>query len=125
MGRSCDPPPAPGQQRTGLAMSERIERYRKLAADYSENELARFSLGKAYFDEGQFALAREEFVGALARKPAWMAVEILLGKCELALGDRTAAKAALERAHALAQQQRHAGPLAETEQLLEQINRPE
>jgi Flp pilus assembly protein TadD len=106
-------------------MNELIERYRKLAEDYPENELARFSLGKAFFDQGQFALAKEQFEWALTRKPAWMAVEILLAKCELALGHRVAARAALERAHALACQQHHAGPLAETEQLLEQINRPE
>ena len=102
-------------------MNETIARHQKMLEQYPDNELARFSLGKAYYDLGQFALAKEQFQLALTRKPDWMVVQILLGKCDLSLGDRDAAKAAFERARQLAVEQHHEGPLAEMEQLLEEL----
>jgi len=47
-----------------------------------------------------------------------MAVQILLGKCELSLGNREAAKTAFERARLLAIEQNHDGPRDEMEQAL-------
>jgi len=102
-------------------MNEIVERHRRLVAQHPGNELARFSLGKALFDAGQFAPAREHFAFALERKPDWMAAQILLGRCELALGNRAAAGRALERGHQLALRQRHQGPLEETRKLLAQL----
>lgn len=95
-----------------------IARYQKLLEQFPGNELARFSLGKAYFDLGKFSEAKEQFQIALAKKPDWMVVQILLGKCELALGNKAVAKAAFERARQLAIEQNHEGPLAEMEELL-------
>ena len=92
-----------------------------MAEQYPDNELARFSLGKAYFDARRFPEAKEQFELALARKPDWMVVQILIGKCDLDLGHRDAAKAAFERARQLAIEQKHEGPLAEMEQLLEDL----
>jgi tetratricopeptide (TPR) repeat protein len=100
-------------------MNDTIDRYRKLLEQYPNNELARFSLGKAYFDLEQFAAAKQEFHLALAKKPDWMVVQILIGKCDLALGDKPAAKAAFERARQLAIEQTHESPLAEMNELLE------
>lgn len=100
-------------------MNENIERYRKLLEQYPNNELARFSLGKAYFDLEQFADAKREFQLALAKKPDWMVVQILIGKCDLSLGDKPAAKTAFERARQLATEQNHEGPLAEMNEILE------
>ncbi|MBI2947692.1 MAG: tetratricopeptide repeat protein [Verrucomicrobia bacterium] len=102
-------------------MTNSIARHTKLLEQYPDNELARFSLGKAYFDTQQYAAAREHFALALARKPDWMVVQILIGKCELALGNREVARAALERARQLAIEQQHDGPLAEVEQLLGEL----
>jgi predicted Zn-dependent protease len=102
-------------------MSPLIERHRQAVARSPESELARFSLGKALFDDGQFAAAREQSQFALARKPDWMVVQILIGKCDLALGDRAAARAAFERARQLALDQDHDGPRAEMEQLLAEL----
>lgn len=99
-------------------MTEAIARYTKLLELHPNNELARFSLGKAYLDSGQFAQAKEQFEIALSRKRDWMVVQILIGKCDLALGARDSAKAAFERARQLAIEQEHDGPLAEVEQLL-------
>ncbi len=103
-------------------MNEAVARYQKLLELYPNNEMARFSLGKAYFDSGQFAEAKEHFELVLARKPDWMVVQILMGKCELAVGDRESATAAFERAKQLALEQKHDGPLAEIEQLLVELH---
>ena len=50
-----------------------------------------------------------------------MAVQILLAKCDLALGDAAAARAGLERAYHLAIEQNHQGPREEVEQLLKEF----
>jgi Flp pilus assembly protein TadD len=98
-----------------------LARQRQMVAQFPQNELARFSLGKALFDLGDFAGAREHLAVALARKPGWMVVEILLGRCALSLGDRAEAIAAFTRARDLAVAQHHEGPLAEMEQLLSEL----
>lgn len=98
-----------------------IERWRQLLAQYPDHELARFSLGKAYFDAGEFQLAGEQFERAVARKADWMAAQILLGRCQMRLGQREAAAATLKHAHHLAQVQNHQGPLAETAELLREL----
>ena len=100
------------------SMSELIARWEKAVAVQPANELARFSLGKALFDAGRVGEAREHFAEALRRKPEWMVVQILLGRCHQALGDPDAAREAYRRAHVLAVEQHHEGPQAELEQLL-------
>jgi len=103
-------------------VNDAIARYQKLLEQYPDNELARFSLGKALFDLGDLRAAKEQFEVALSRKPTWMVVQILLGKCELGLGNRPAAIAAFERARKLAIEQDHQGPLEEMNQQLEELN---
>lgn len=102
-------------------MSDALARHRQLLEQFPDNELARFSLGKALFDAGDFAAARAEFVRALERKPDWMMAQILLGRCDLALGDKAAARDAFRRARQLAIDQDHDGPRQEMEQLLESL----
>lgn len=105
-------------------MSELIERWERVVATQPGNDLARFSLAKACFDAGRFADARDHFTLALNRKPDWMVVQILLGKCLAALGDPAAARDAFRRAHQLAIEQHHEGPQAELEQLLADFEPP-
>ncbi|MBX3731766.1 MAG: tetratricopeptide repeat protein [Verrucomicrobiae bacterium] len=95
-----------------------MERHRELAAKHPDNELARFSLGRALLDRGDHAGARGHLAAALERRPDWMAVQILIGRCDLELGNLAAARAAFERARELAILQHHDGPLAEVEALL-------
>ena len=102
-------------------MNQTVARCQAKLEKYPNNELARFSLGKACFDLGHFLPAKEQFALALARKPDWMVAQILLGKCELALGNRPAAKAAFERARQLAIEQHHEGPRTEMEQALAEM----
>lgn len=99
-------------------MNDVIARWEKAVAAQPANDLARFSLGKALFDAGRHGEAREQLGQALARKPDWMVVQILLGRCHQALGDTAAARAAYQRGLDLAIAQNHEGPQAEMEQLL-------
>ena len=64
-------------------MNEAIAKCQKLLEQYPNNELARFSLGKAYFNADEFVLARQQFEMALERKPDWMVVQILIGIVDL------------------------------------------
>lgn len=102
-------------------MNDPLARQRQMVAQHPENELARFSLGKALFDRAEYIEAREHLSLALNRKPDWMVVQILIGKCDLSLGNRDAARAAFERARDLALAQHHEGPLAEMEQTLAEM----
>ncbi len=102
-------------------MDNAIARHEKMVTQFPDNLLARFSLGKALFDAGEFPRAREHLRVALAGKPDWMVVQILIGKCDLALGDQPAARAAFQRALDLAIEQHHEGPQAEMEAALQEL----
>lgn len=101
-----------------VPMNDAIARHRSKVEQNPDNELARFSLGKALFDRDDFAAAREQLAVALAKKPAWMVVQILIARCDINLGDKAAARTGLERARDLARQQGHVGPLEQVEELL-------
>ena len=103
-------------------MNETVTRYEKMVEQFPQNELARFSLGKALFDAGDFRRAKEQLEIALVKKPDWMVVQILIGKCELALGHPASAKAAFENALRLAIDQNHEGPQMEMEQALAELD---
>lgn len=103
-------------------MSDAISRYTALVAQHPGNELVRFSLAKALFDRGDHAEAVKHFQAALEKRADWMVVTILLGRSLLALGQKEAARANLERARQLAIEQHHEGPLAELDQLLSELN---
>ncbi len=102
-------------------MNASIDRFQKLLNENPDHELARFSLGKALYDAGSFSEARIHFERALARKPNWMMAQILIGKCDLALGDPVRAKAAFQRGLELAIAQNHEGPKSEMESLLAEL----
>jgi tetratricopeptide (TPR) repeat protein len=102
-------------------MEDPLARAEALVARYPKNELARFSLGKAYFDRGEFEIAKSHLEQALAVKPDWMVVQILIGKCDLALGRNGEAKKAFARARQLAIDQHHEGPLAEMDAALAEL----
>lgn len=101
--------------------TDAIRRWEELLKAQPHHDLARFSLGKALFDSGRFADALTHLEQALARKPDWMVVQILIGKSHQALGNGVAARDAFERALKLAIDQNHDGPRAELEQLLEDL----
>ncbi len=104
-------------------MSELIAKWERALAARPENELARFSLAKALFDAGRHAEALDHLRQALERRPDWMIVQILIGKCELALGNTERARQAFERARVLAVEQNHEGPREEMDQILAELPR--
>ncbi len=99
-------------------MSKTIARWEQMVAAQPNNDLARFSLAKALFDDGRFAESLPHLEHALQRKPDWMVVQILVGKTHLALGRRDEARAAFIRGRELAVAQHHEGPQAELDELL-------
>jgi predicted Zn-dependent protease len=104
-------------------MSDGIQRFIDLLQTHPGNHLARFSLAKLLFDSGRHGEAQPHFQSALAAKPDWMMAQILLGKCQLQLGDTQAARASFEAGLRLAIDQHHEGPQTELETLLEDLQR--
>ena len=98
-----------------------LGRQRQLVTQYPENELARFSLGKALFDRGDYSEAQAHLLEALRKRPDWMVVQILCGKCALILGRREEARTAFVQALELAIAQHHEGPQTELEALLSEL----
>lgn len=89
-----------------------------MVAVQPNNDLARFSLAKALFDDGRFADSLPHLEHALGRKPDWMVVQILIGKAQAALGRREAAREAFLKGRQMAIDQHHEGPQAELDDLL-------
>jgi len=92
--------------------------FRPLVEKDPANPLFRFSLGQELLKEEAAAEAIPHLAFAAGAKSDWMVPRILLGKAQLALGDRAAAKAAFESALALAVAQGHEEPEEELRALL-------
>lgn len=99
-------------------MSSRVDQFQALVDRQPDNELFRFSLAQALVAEHQHAAALPHLDRCLDRKPDWMVVRILRGKCLLSLGRRTEARAELEAALRLAVEQQHEEPERELRALL-------
>ena len=98
--------------------NDRIAKALELLQKFPDNDLSRFNLAQAYFDAGDFTNAAEHLRSLCAKKPDWMVVHVLLGKCLLAAGEPAEAKRILEHALRLAVAQHHDGPREELEDLL-------
>jgi len=101
--------------------NDRIARAHELWQRFPDNDLTRYSLAQAYFDDADFANAAEHLRPLGQKKPDWMVVHILLGKCLLALGEPAQARPVLEHALQLAIAQHHDGPREELEELLKTL----
>lgn len=102
-------------------MTPLIEKHQAAVSANPANPLARFSLRKALCDAGSDREAALHLEAALQLKPDWMVVAILLGKIHQRLGESPEALKMFRRARELALEQRHEGPLAEVEALLEEL----
>ena len=87
-----------------------IAKYEALLKSRPDDELLRFSLGKALLDAGRVDEAERELRTALAAKDDWMIVTMLLAKIAVQKGDKAAAKEMWERGLQLAIDQHHEGP---------------
>ena len=99
----------------------RIERFLKLIATHPDSHVPRFSLGNAYFDEGQYALAAEQYEICVAAQPDWAAALIALGDARANLGQKDAAAVALRRGRDISFQQNHGTMAQEAIEKLEDL----
>ena len=101
--------------------NDRIARALELWQRFPDNDLSRFNLAQAYFDVADYAHAVDHLRALCQKKPDWMVVHILLGKCLIALGRSAEAKPILDHALQLATAQHHDGPREELEELLKTL----
>ena len=87
-----------------------IAKYEGLLKQRPNDELILFSLGKALYDAGRLAEAETQLSAALAARPDWMIVTMLLAKIALQQDDRAKARAFYEKGLELAIAQDHEGP---------------
>jgi predicted Zn-dependent protease len=87
-----------------------IAKYEALLKSRPNDELLRFSLGKALLDAGRVDDAERELRAALAAKGDWMVVTMLLAKIAGQKGDSAEAKRFWARGLKLAIEQDHEGP---------------
>jgi predicted Zn-dependent protease len=87
-----------------------IAKYEALLKSRPDDELLRFSLGKALLDAGRVDEAERELRTALAAKEDWMIVTMLLAKIAGQKGDKAGAKEMWARGLQLAIDQHHEGP---------------
>ncbi|WP_339405630.1 hypothetical protein [Pseudomonas helleri] len=80
-----------------------LESLEKMLAKGVDNALLRFGLGKGYLDLGDNFKAVEHLQACVAFDPEYSAAWKLLGKAQLAVGDRGAARTAWEQGIAAAQ----------------------
>lgn len=100
---------------------DKIAKFQAIVAASPEDQLAHFTLAKALLEVGQIAKARTHFDRAVALQDDWMMAWILLARCRIELEERDLARAALEKARALAIAQNHSDPLIEIDEMLEEI----
>ncbi len=87
-----------------------IAKYEALLKSRPDDELIKFSLGKALLDAGRIDEAEAQLRAALALKPDWMIVTMLLAKIAAQKNDKVAAKALWQKGLELAIAQDHEGP---------------
>ena len=90
-----------------------IDKYEALLQTRPNDELLHFSLGKALYDAGRIPEATSHLQTALAARPDWMVVTMLLAKIALQQDDQAGARALYEKGLELAIAQDHEGPQEE------------
>lgn len=106
-----------------MAMANgRSEIFKEKVEKDPNNQLFRYSLGQALYDEGKFEEAQDHLQFCLNNRDDWMMPRILLGKALLETGDPGAAKPILADALKLAEQQNHDDPATELRQILADLD---
>jgi len=100
----------------------RSEIFRQQVAKDPNNQLFRFSLGQALFEEGAYEDAQEHLQFCINNRDDWMMPRILLGKALIETGEPHVAKPILADALKLAEIQNHEDPAAELRQILSDLD---
>ncbi len=99
----------------------RVARFAAMVSDDPDNELAQFSLGQALLDAGRPAEAEACFRAAYTIQPDLMMAWQRRAECLMTLKHYEEAREMAQRTLELAIAQHHAGPRADAEELLEEI----
>jgi uncharacterized protein HemY len=105
-----------------METQELIAKYEGLLRQRPDDELLHFSLGKAYYDAGRLGEAQIQLETALAAKPDWMVVTMLLAKMALQRNDVFNARGLYEKALGFAIAQNHEGPQEEIREALAKLS---
>jgi tetratricopeptide (TPR) repeat protein len=100
---------------------DKIQRFAKVVAQNPDNELARYSLGTAYLEEGRHEEADPHFARALELKDDWVLAYILRARCLIRLGRTQLARELLARGRTLSIEQKHEAPVEEIDEILEDL----
>ena len=104
-------------------MNPMVQNLEKLLASGKDGALLRYTLGKAYADDEQMAVARTHLQQATLQDPAYSVAWKQLGKAELALGDTDAARKAWEQGMACAQAKGDAQVVKELQVFLKRLDK--
>ncbi|MBL4575220.1 MAG: molecular chaperone DnaJ [Opitutaceae bacterium] len=99
----------------------RSTRFKDLVSKNPDNEMFRFSLAQALFNEEDFSGSLPHFQKCIEKKPEWMMATILLGKAHLNLQNRKEALPLLKKALTLAIEQDHEEPESELKGILSDL----
>ncbi|MBM4014373.1 MAG: tetratricopeptide repeat protein [Planctomycetes bacterium] len=96
----------------------KVAKWSALVDKNPDHELARYSLGSALMECGEFAAAEPHFARALALRDDWVMAYILRAKCLLQLRRPAEAKELLLRGRHHSIEQKHDAPVEEIDALL-------
>ena len=99
----------------------RIARFVAMVQDDPDNELAQFSLGQALMEAGRPVDAEPCFAAAYGIQPDLMMAYQRRAECLMRLQRYEEAREMAQKTRELAIAQHHAGPRADAEELLEEI----
>ena len=100
---------------------DKVDKWKQVCEQRPTDELARFTLAKALYDAQRFEEAVPEFQRAIDVKPDRLMAHVFLAKSLVELGQGAPAVVVLKRARELALEQDHSEPLAEIDDLLEEL----
>ena len=104
-------------------MNPMVHNLESMLAAGKDGALLRYTLGKAYADDEQMAVAREHLRKATALDAEYSVAWKQLGKVELALGDAQAARAAWQQGLSCAQARGDAQVVKELQVFLRRLDK--
>lgn len=105
-------------------INEKIERFKKMAADDPNNELGHFSLGRAYMDAGLYDGAIGSFERVLSLKPGMSMAYKLMAEALLKRGQRDLAIEQLTKGAAVAHESGDNMPKNDMLRMLQELGAP-
>ncbi|MBM3981293.1 MAG: tetratricopeptide repeat protein [Planctomycetes bacterium] len=105
-------------------LADQIARFRNMAQEDPDNDLAHFRLGQFLMDDGQFAEAAKSFRRTLEITPEFSKVFQLLGECLVKLDQKAEAVEVLTRGWTVADERGDRMPRDAMEKVLNQLGAP-